>query len=722
MENKKNLFEWAMKAEWNKVVEQYNKDETIYGAKITKSDDTALHIAASDGQEDVVTEIVGIMCRDPEKKKLAVEALLVRNKRGDTPLHIAASQGSVNMCHCIAEVDYALVSARNHDKETPFFLTVLHGKEEAFHCLYKIVTRVHHEDTLDILRGNGGDTILHAAISGEYFNMAFQIIHLYDQRSPSNQAHELVNARNERGVTPLHILASKPTAFRSGNHLKGYSRVIYHCTFVDGLKEDDGLKEETVSSENVSCKHATKKSDESNFIDAQCPKNYHTVVYFLSLVWRMIEVVMWPSKRSRGDTENPQGQRLGSEQLLPPSYNTCFELIKFASKAVLVIVGSGSSKVRKIREKKEQHAWSAQLMNELLERVVMYEYEESGGCPSSEESIMLDFTEHDQQKQHEVSDKGKIENPILIAAKNGVTEMVEKILEKYPVAIHDMNVEGKNLVLLAVEHRQPHVYRFLLDQNTEDTKSNGAKDSVFRHVDNDGNSALHLAAKLGDYKPWLIPGAALQMQWELKWYEFVKNSMSRHFFVRHNKEGKTPKDIFSATHQELLKSGGEWLTHTSESCSVVAALIATVAFATSATVPGGVKQESGTPTLEHHPAFNAFAISSLIALCFSVTSVIMFLAILTSRYQETDFRRDLPGKLLVGLSSLFVSIAAILVSFCAGHFFVLKDKLRYAAFPVYTMVCLPVTLFAIAQFPLYFDLIWATWKHVPQRSYMVVPA
>lgn len=108
----------------------------------------------------------------------------------------------------------------------------------------------------------------------------------------------------------------------------------------------------------------------------------------------------------------------------------------------------------------------------------------------------------------------KKETPILIAAKSGVTEMVEKILELFPVAIHDTNTEKKNVVLLAVENRQPHVYQLLLMRNV-------LKDSVFGKVDDQGNSALHLAAKLEDHKPWLIPGAALQMQWEIKWYEVI---------------------------------------------------------------------------------------------------------------------------------------------------------------------------------------------------------
>lgn len=109
----------------------------------------------------------------------------------------------------------------------------------------------------------------------------------------------------------------------------------------------------------------------------------------------------------------------------------------------------------------------------------------------------------------------KKETPILIAAKKGIVELVERMLELVPIAIHDTNIEKKNVVLLAVEHRQPHVYKFLLGLKI-------MKETIFRQTDMDGNSALHLAAKLGDHRAWLIPGAALQMQWEIKWYKVRK--------------------------------------------------------------------------------------------------------------------------------------------------------------------------------------------------------
>ncbi|KAL6185540.1 hypothetical protein ACLB2K_041672 [Fragaria x ananassa] len=189
----------------------------------------------------------------------------------------------------------------------------------------------------------------------------------------------------------------------------------------------------------------------------------------------------------------------------------------------------------------------------------------------------------------------------------GVTEMVEKILDKFPVAIPDVDSDNKNVVLLAVENRQPHVYNLL-------QKRQILKESLLRQLDNKGNSALHLAATCGQYRPWLIPGAALQMQWEIKWYKFVRNSMPHRYFVRQNSSGQTPKEIFIDTHKHLITEGSKWLTKTSESCSLVAALIATVAFATSATVPGGLDQQTGEPILKDKAAFNAFTISSLVAL------------------------------------------------------------------------------------------------------------
>ncbi|PSS06358.1 Ankyrin repeat-containing protein [Actinidia chinensis var. chinensis] len=403
-----------------------------------------------------------------------------------------------------------------------------------------------------------------------------------------------------------------------------------------------------------------------------------------------------------------------------------------------------------MRHKREKHARSVQIMNKLLDNSRQYEYMDNGQKPlnrqlddevlragtceeqaskdKGQESILKEIQamradldkitaievrrdmEGWESPNTNIEPELKNETPILLAAKNGIKEMVEKILNTFPPAIDDTNTDGKNIVLLAVESRQPHIYKLLLDRNVDNK-------SVFRRVDNEGNSALHLAANLSNYHPWLVSGAALQIQWEYKWYEFVKNSMPPHFFIHRNKKGDTPCDVFTNTHKGLVKSSRKWLTNTAQSCSVVAALIAGVVFATVSAVPGGLKQDdSGQPVFDEKLSFNIFSIAALVALYSSVTALVIFLVILTSHYQEKDFHKGLPRCLLFGLSVIFVSIFAMLVSFSAGHFFVLKDSLKDMSLPVYTVTCFSVTIFVMAQlFPLYFDLINAKYSKIPQR-------
>lgn len=158
----KRLFKLCMKGEWGKVVETYNKDKKVHTAKITRTGDTALHIAVIDGQYDVVRQLVRLI---PE------EALRIQNERKNTALHLAASMGSVGMCECIASSEPSLLNMRNLDGETPLFLAALHGRKHVFLCLHYRSNNIHTKDPnyYSNCRRNDGDTILHSAIAGDYF-------------------------------------------------------------------------------------------------------------------------------------------------------------------------------------------------------------------------------------------------------------------------------------------------------------------------------------------------------------------------------------------------------------------------------------------------------------------------------------------------------------------------------------------------------------------------
>ncbi|KAK2987145.1 hypothetical protein RJ640_019705 [Escallonia rubra] len=213
---KDELFQRTAIGDWKTVAEKYEAHPEIHKA-VNKSGDTALHIAVLDGQEREVQKLVKLIC-DKDGSK---EALGIANESGHTPLHLAAASGSVRMCECIAKENVRLIGRRNVGGETPLFLAALHGKKDAFLCLSSIYGDEGRRPYY--WRRNDGDTILHVAISGDYFELANEIINYY------NDYNDFLYGNNDQGLSPLHLLAGKPSAFRSGSHLGRLNQIIYHC-------------------------------------------------------------------------------------------------------------------------------------------------------------------------------------------------------------------------------------------------------------------------------------------------------------------------------------------------------------------------------------------------------------------------------------------------------------------------------------------------------------
>lgn len=184
------------------------------------------------------------------------------------------------------------------------------------------------------------------------------------------------------------------------------------------------------------------------------------------------------------------------------------------------------------------------------------------------------------------------------------------------------------------------------------------------------------------------------------------------FFQRYNKKGETAREIFTEKHKDLVKDGREWLTKTSKSCSVVAALLATIAFTAATTLPTwGGDQKSNNP----HPFEDrVIASSSLIALCFSVMSLVLFLSFLASRYEQWDFETHLPFRLILNLTSLYASLAATAVCFCAGYSFLMRQALyQYYIGGVLSVL---ISIYGWPLIPLYVSLVRAKFARLPQSA------
>ncbi|KAK6152051.1 hypothetical protein DH2020_014686 [Rehmannia glutinosa] len=293
---------------------------------------------------------------------------------------------------------------------------------------------------------------------------------------------------------------------------------------------------------------------------------------------------------------------------------------------------------------------------------------------------------------------------ILVAAQLGIHDAVEEIVEVFPSAIYCLTPGYNHYIFhVAVENHSENVYNLVYQMSDHKHLYSDLQDS-------NGNNLLHLAGKLAPaHKLNEISGAALQMQHEIQWFKEVEKFVHPHARERLNNAGKSPKMVFTEEHKILKEEGEKWMKDTSNSCTIAAALIATVMFAAAITVPGGNDSNNGYPMFSYDPAFIVFAVSDAISLFTSATSLLMFLAILTSRYAEEDFLRALPKRLIIGLSTLFLSITFMMAAFSATLFLVFGRKQAWVLIPVGGLACLPVTSFVLLQFPLLVDLIYSTY-------------
>ncbi|KAI3830626.1 hypothetical protein MKX03_016458 [Papaver bracteatum] len=256
----------------------------------------------------------------------------------------------------------------------------------------------------------------------------------------------------------------------------------------------------------------------------------------------------------------------------------------------------------------------------------------------------------------------------------------------------------------------------------------GEKMSLYSKEDKSYNTLLHYAAKLAPLaKLNLVSGAALQMQRELQWFKGVESILLKKKRFSPNIDGDTAQSIFTEEHKDLVVKGEKWMKDTSGSCMVVATLIATVAFAAAFTIPGGNISDSnssknGTPVFLGTTSFIVFAVADALALFSSITSVLMFLALYTSRYAEEEFLTSLLRKLVIGLGTLFISMATILVAFSAALSIALEDRFAWAPFPMALFSCVPVLLFVLLQLPLFVEIVRsAFWGSLFSKHRYVQP-
>ncbi|KAK3200076.1 hypothetical protein Dsin_023491 [Dipteronia sinensis] len=282
---------------------------------------------------------------------------------------------------------------------------------------------------------------------------------------------------------------------------------------------------------------------------------------------------------------------------------------------------------------------------------------------------------------------------ISTAAEEGNIDFLSILIHKNPALILKVNEAGHTIFHTAVSYRHKNILKLLYEIPS-------MKDVIFAvEVGKEKNNILHLAAKLPPDQDGLNvgAGAVFLMQRELLWFQEVRKLMPPIFAEAKNKDSETARTLFFKEHKGLMKEGEEWMKRNAESCMLVATLIATVVFAAAITVPGGVKEDTGAPNFLKKAAFMIFAISDTISLVSSSCSLLTFLSIFTARYAEEEFLWSLPNKLFWGVLTLFVSIIAMMVVFCATMFIIFYDGTIGPFVLAVVLASIPVFMFIIQQ-------------------------
>jgi len=131
----------------------------------------------------------------------------------------------------------------------------------------------------------------------------------------------------------------------------------------------------------------------------------------------------------------------------------------------------------------------------------------SMGRPQHEGKPKGKKSEQEEEKKLEGASKPAY-TPLLMAACNGITEIVELIIHFHPHSIEHVSEDEQNILYMAVKHRQKEIYQIL--------KKLKMVRSLAGKIDKDSNTVLHYTA---EFQGGSQPGYAMQLQEELHWFD-----------------------------------------------------------------------------------------------------------------------------------------------------------------------------------------------------------
>ncbi|XP_035543282.1 uncharacterized protein LOC109004069 isoform X36 [Juglans regia] len=669
---------------------------------ITDRDETALHVAVLNGHEHIVEELMN---------RMSDESLAMYDRDGYTALITAAVLGNRKMVECMLtkKSDLIRIKSNSNGKNLPVVMAIDFGQIEMARYLYDLTPEgdlipqdndqeitpdedlipqedndqeitpdedlIPQDNDQEIHKDHNGATLLTCAIYAgtlDGMHIALGLI----ERCP-----RLALAIDKYDESGILALASMRQSLPSGNQ-RIYSSNVEHGqsnqeeSNRSDLEHGQSNQEESNRS-NV--EHGQSNQEESNRSDLEHGQSNQEGI-------NISEVEHGQSSQEEiniSDVEHGQSnqEEINRSNLEHGQSNQ--EGINISD------VEHGQSNHEEINRSGITQLYEMKRIHDQYDKLL------SKMCEEISESL--------QSNTQQLKD-GLVYTAICQAAENGISEFVSKMLETDRHFLWTEDRNGRNIFMLGVLHRQEKIFSILYRLDGK------IMNSLTCLQDRNKNNMLHMAGMMEDAIRQInqIPGAALQMQRELQWFKEVERIVLPRHKETKNGDGLTPRQLFTKNHEDMKEKGEKWMKNTARSCTVVGALIVTIMFAAIFTLPGDNNQSMGLPKSLNKFWLNVLIIFDALSLFSSSTSVLMFLGILTSRYSEEDFLEYLPRQMIIGLLTLFCSIATMMITFSSALLIILQEQLRIAI-PLICLASVPVTFFVWIQFPILKDMIISTY-------------
>ncbi|XP_026432504.1 uncharacterized protein LOC113329894 isoform X3 [Papaver somniferum] len=210
------LYRAAKKGDWQKANNHIVNNRDAVTARITISNDTALHIAAAQGHVKFVKELVNLMtCKQLE----------LENSDGETALQGAVLAGNIESVKAMVEKNPKLTLLPDRYQYIPLLNAANYAppKEQKKDIVEYLYTITSDNDDEEIFSGDSGRQIICSVIGAGFHDIAKDMIEKYEDLAIQNDSRRM-------NPCALDMMAASK-AFLRRDELQFWDRLIYSLHF-----------------------------------------------------------------------------------------------------------------------------------------------------------------------------------------------------------------------------------------------------------------------------------------------------------------------------------------------------------------------------------------------------------------------------------------------------------------------------------------------------------